>query len=336
MTRPLSMDLTIAGYLMKQKLLRHDKFPMTLFLEPLELCNLECVGCGRIREYAAVFHKKLSVEECLRVADEVGAPIVTIPGGEPLIHPKIDKIVAGLIDQGRFVYLCSNGLLMPRSFKKIKPHKQFCYVVHLDGMREIHDWSVSRAGVFDKAVAAMREAIRLGYRVCTNTTIYKDSNPDDLVTLFEFLTEENIEGCIVSPGYDYQAVTENVFLPRDKAIEVFRQVYDRAKAQKVKFYNNPLFLEFLRGERDYPRCAAWSSPTYTVSGWRSPCYLLADKHTQTFAELMTETDWEKYGTGRDPRCANCMMHCGYETATIVEAMKHPSQMVHMLRGMAPV
>jgi hopanoid biosynthesis associated radical SAM protein HpnH len=334
MSRPMSLNMTVAKYLLKKKLLRQDRFPLTLMLEPLELCNLECVGCGRIREYAAVFHKKLSVEECLRVANEADCPIVSIPGGEPLIHSQIHEIVAGLIAQGRYIYLCTNGLLMERAMSKIQPNKQFAFVVHLDGMRDLHDWSVNRPGVWDKAVKGMRLALERGYRVCTNTTIYKDSKPEAVIELLRFLTDElQIEGCIVSPAYDYQAVTNQVFLPREQAIEVFKQVYDGAG--KVRWYNNPLYLAFLRGEREY-RCTAWSNPTYTVSGWRSPCYLLADKHTETFQELMESTEWEKYGTGRDPRCANCMVHCGYESTTILEAMRHPTQLVDMMKGMAPV
>lgn len=334
MSRPMGLNMSVAKYLLKQKLLRTDKFPMTLMLEPLELCNLECVGCGRIREYAPLFHKKLSVEECLNVAEEAGCPIVSIPGGEPLIHPQIADIVDGLIQQGRYIYLCTNGLLMERGMKKIPPNKQFSFVVHLDGMRDLHDWSVNRPGVWDKAVANMKLALERGYRVCTNTTIYKDSKPENIIELLRFLTDEiKVEGCIISPAYDYQAVTNNVFLPREQAIKVFQQVYDNVG--KVKWYNNPLFLDFLRGQRNY-RCTAWSSPTYTVAGWRSPCYMLADRHTGSFQELLDTTDWEKYGTGRDPRCANCMMHCGYEASTITEAFRHPTQLFDMMKGLAPV
>lgn len=337
MSRPFSLSVKMATYLLKQRVKKVDKFAVTLFIEPLELCNLACEGCGRIREYADVMHMKLSVDECLRVADEVDAPIVTIPGGEPLIHPEIDQIVNGLVDQGRFVYMCTNGLLLEKKLPKFRPSEQFCIVVHMDGLREQHDKAVCRPGVFDKAVRAMRTAIDSGYRVCTNTTIYKESDPSDTAELFRFLTDDlGVEGCIVAPGYDYAAAEiglapgrtmEDVFLPREEAQRLFRDVRRRS-GEKVRFYNNPLYLEFLEGKRQY-QCAAWTSPTYTVSGWRSPCYLLADKHVSSWQELLGGTDWDAYGFGRDPRCANCMMHCGYESATLLEAFKHPRDLLKL-------
>jgi len=338
MSRPLSLAVKMATYFLKQKIKHVDKFPMTLFIEPLELCNLECEGCGRIREYADVMHLKLSVDECLRVAKEVDAPIVTIPGGEPLVHPQIEDIVQGLIDQGRFVYMCTNGILLEKKLPKFKPSEQFCIVVHMDGMRDQHDRAVCRPGVWDKATKAMRVAIDQGFRVCTNTTIYKESDPGDTAELFRFLTEDvGVEGCIVAPGYDYAAAAigfapgrtmDDVFLPRAEAQKMFREV--RQRSGMARFYNNPLYLEFLEGKRQY-QCAAWTSPTYTVRGWRTPCYLLADGHVSSFKELLNGTDWDAYGFGRDPRCSNCMMHCGYEAATILEAFKHPRDLLKLVR-----
>jgi len=238
MSRPLSLSVKMATYLFKQKVRKVDKFAMTLFIEPLELCNLECEGCGRIREYADVMHMKLSVDDCLRVANEVDAPIVTIPGGEPLIHPEIDQIVGGLVDQGRFVYMCTNGILLEKKLPKFTPSDQFCVVVHMDGMREQHDKAVCRPGVWDKAVKAMRQASAEGFRVCTNTTIYKESDPDDTAKLFQFLTDDvGVEGCIVAPGYDYEAAEiglapgrtmDDVFLPREEAQRMFREVRQRS------------------------------------------------------------------------------------------------------------
>ena len=327
----------MATYLLKQRVKKVDKFAMTLFIEPLELCNLECEGCGRIREYADVMHLKLSVDDCLRVANEVNAPIVTIPGGEPLVHPQIEQIADGLVDQGRFVYMCTNGILLDKKLPKFTKCEQFCIVVHMDGMREQHDKAVCRPGVWDKAVKAMRTAIDQGFRVCTNTTIYKETDPRDTAELFQFLTDDiGVEGCIVAPGYDYEAAAigfapgrtmEDVFLPREEAQKMFRDVRRRS-GEKVRFYNNPLYLEFLEGKRQY-QCAAWTSPTYTVRGWRSPCYLLADKHVESWQELLGDTKWDAYGFGRDPRCANCMMHCGYESATLLEAFKHPRDLLKL-------
>lgn len=333
--RPKALELGMATYLVKKRLIeRKDRFPVTLMLEPLEICNLECHGCGRIREYAHVFDKRMSVDECLRVAEEAGAPIVNIPGGEPMIHKQIDEIVLGIQAQGRFVYMCTNGLLMNKAFGKIPPSDRFAFVVHMDGMREVHDHAVAREGVFDKATTYMKEAIALGYRVCTNTTIFRGTPTDEYVRLFEFLKDMGVEGCITSPGYDYESVSDQEqFLARQEAQALYSDVHDRCDelGLDVPFYNNPLFHEFLQGKRDY-RCTAWAMPTYTVEGWRSPCYLLADKHVSSLKELYEDTDWDAYGTDRDPRCANCLMHCGYEASTILDAFSSPRDMVALARS----
>jgi hopanoid biosynthesis associated radical SAM protein HpnH len=324
----------MAGYLVKKRLIkREDRFPFTLMLEPLEICNLSCHGCGRIREYEHVFHKRMSVEECLRVAEEAGAPIVNIPGGEPMIHKQIDEIVNGITAQGRFVYMCTNGILMNRAFGRVPPSDRFAFVVHIDGLEEVHDHAVDRKGVFRIATKHMREAIDRGYRVCTNTTIYRGVPAQEYVDLFAFLRDMGVEGCITSPGFDYAAVTHDreQFLAAKEAEALYTDVHDRCVGLDIPFYNNPLFHEFLQGKREY-RCAAWSMPTYTVEGWRSPCYLLADRHVGSLTELYEGTDWEAYGTGRDPRCANCKMHCGYEAQTILEAFSSPKDLVALARG----
>jgi hopanoid biosynthesis associated radical SAM protein HpnH len=323
----------MATYIAKKHLLeRKEMFPFTLMLEPLELCNLACSGCGRIQEYKDVFDKRLTVEQCLQAAEDCGAPIVNIPGGEPLIHKQIGEIVQGIIDQGRFVYLCTNGILMDRAFEKITAQKRFAFVVHIDGMESVHDQAVDRAGVFKKATAHMREAIARGYRVCTNTTIFRGTQPQEYVDLFVHLKEMGVEGCITSPGFDYASVTDqHQFLARTEAQELYSEVHARCEGLDIPFYNNPLFHEFLQGKREY-RCSAWSMPTYTVQGWRSPCYMLADKHVDTIKELFEDTDWEAYGTGRDPRCANCLMHCGYEASTILDAFSHPKDLLALARG----
>ena len=332
MGRPMSLNLKMTSYLVSQMIRRKERFPMTLMLEPLELCNLACEGCGRIREYDFLKHQFMSVEQCLSVANECGAPIVSIAGGEPTIHPQIDQIVKGIIKQGRFVYMCTNGLLMERTMKKIPPQKQFSFVVHVDGLRETHDRSVCREGVFDKAIAGIKLAVERGYRVCTNTTIYKFTAPDEIADLFEFLTGLGIEGHIVSPAYDYEAVgPTDIFMARQDAISVFHAIYEKTSSRNVRYYNNPLYLDFIRGLRDY-QCAAWSNPTYTLQGWRRPCYMLAESHAQSFIELMEETDWDSYGYGRNPKCSNCMMHCGYEARTVVEAFKRPKDLWAMVKG----
>ncbi|MBL6633380.1 MAG: adenosyl-hopene transferase HpnH, partial [Thermoleophilia bacterium] len=230
--RPISLELGMATYIAKKKLLqREERFPFTLMLEPLELCNLACTGCGRIQEYKDVFHKRLTVEECLRVADECGAPIVNIPGGEPLIHKQIDEIVHGIIDQGRFVYLCTNGILMNKAFGRIEPDTRFAFVVHIDGMESVHDHAVDRQGVFKKATAHMREAIARGYRVCTNTTIFRGTPAQEYVELFAYLKDMGVEGCITSPGYDYQSVTHDreQFLARTEAQALYTEVHERCE-----------------------------------------------------------------------------------------------------------
>jgi hopanoid biosynthesis associated radical SAM protein HpnH len=332
--RPLSLELGMATYLIRKRLIRREgRFPVTLMLEPLELCNLACHGCGRIREYEHVFHKRLSVEECLRVAEEAGAPIVNIPGGEPMIHKQIDEIVNGITAQGRFVYMCTNGILMNRAFDRIPPSRRFAFVVHIDGLEEVHDHAVARKGVFATATKHMREAIERGYRVCTNTTIYRGVPAREYVELFRFLTDMGVEGCITSPGFDYEAVTHDreQFLAKKEAQALYAEVHELCEGLDVPFYNNPLFHEFLQGKREY-RCTAWAMPTYTVEGWRSPCYLIADSHKSSLRELYETTDWEAYGTGRDPRCANCLMHCGYEASTILDAFKSPRDLIALARG----
>lgn len=330
MSRPMRLGLSLAWYLLRHKLRGSRKFPLTMILEPLEKCNLACEGCGRIREYEPVMDRMLTVEECLRAVEDCGAPVVSIAGGEPLMHPEIDKIVGGIIKQKRFVYLCTNALLMKRALKILKPSPYFSFVVHLDGLRESHDRSVARKGVFDVAVNAIKMARQAGFRVCTNTTLYNGTSPEEFHQLFAMLKEMGVEGIMVSPGFEYKEVADRgIFLARQQAINFFRRIF-AGSPKDTPFYHNPLYLDFLQGKRDY-QCAPWTVPTYTVLGWRKPCYLLADGHTTTFAELMDSTEWDRYGTGRDPRCAGCMMHCGYEGAALLDAMSHPKAMWEMVR-----
>jgi len=328
--RPMELNLRLGAYITKNLAQRRKRFPLVTILEPLEACNLSCPGCGRIREYKNIWDERLSVEESVGAVEESGAPVVSIAGGEPLLHKQIDQIVAELVKRKYFVYLCTNGLLLKQSLKKFKPSKYLAFVVHLDGLEENHDRSVGRSGVFKIAFSALEAALRAGFRVTTNTTIYKGSDVEDLHRLFHLLTDRGVEGLMVSPGYAYEMASEHDrFLERQESIRVFRQIIDPLK--KFRFYNNPLYLEFLRGEREYG-CSAWGTPTYTPLGWRKPCYILADEHVQSIEELFEDELWARFGPRKDPRCANCMMHSGFEPASVFQAFRHPRELMAMMRG----
>jgi len=325
--RPCGLSISLAWYLIKNKLLGRKKFPLAMILEPLEKCNLACEGCGRIREYETVMDRMMTVEDCLAAAGECDAPVVSISGGEPLLHPDINAIVEGIVRQRRFVYLCTNGLLMKQALKVLSPSRYFAFVVHVDGLRETHDRTVARRGVYDVAIGAIEMARREGFRVCTNTTLYKGTHPEEFHTLFALLTGMGVEGIMVSPAFQYQEQDKDIFLARQEAVIFFRDVLEGC-SYDTRFYNNPLYLDFLRGKRQY-QCRQWAMPTRTPLGWRQPCYLIADQHVASFDELMETTAWDSYGFGRDPRCATCMMHCGYEASTIFEAMEKPRVALEM-------
>ena len=330
--RPIELSLRLAVYLLKKRLTGRKRFPLVTMLEPLEMCNLACVGCGRIREYQPVIDRMMPVDVALNAVKESGAPIVSIAGGEPTIHPKIDEIINRLIEDKYFVYCCTNGLLLDKMLTKIPPSKYLCWVVHMDGMEEMHDESVARKGVFKKAVQVMELALSQGYRVCTNTTIFKNSDVEDLWEMFRLVKDIGVEGSMISPGYDFEdAPIQDMFLNRQESRNVFKKLLDPTKTQGMKFYNNPLYLNFLQGEREY-QCTAWSNPTYTVLGWRKPCYPLADEHVQDVDELYEADLWQKYGVGNDPRCANCMMHCGFESATIFKAISTPKDWATLIKS----
>ena len=330
--RPIELSFRLALYLLKNRLAGRKRFPLVTMLEPLEMCNLACAGCGRIREYQPVIDKMMPVDVALDAVKESGAPIVSIAGGEPTIHPKIDEIINRLIEQKYFVYCCTNGLLLDRMLPKIPPSKYFCWVIHMDGMEEKHDESVARKGVFKKAVQGMELALSQGYRVCTNTTIFKNSDVEDLWEMFRLVKKIGVEGSMISPGYDFEdAPDRDLFLTRQESRNIFKKLLDPTRTGGMKFYNNPLYLNFLQGDREY-QCTAWSNPTYTVLGWRKPCYPLADEHVQDVNELYEAGLWQKYGVGNDPRCANCMMHCGFESATIFQAISTPKDWVTLIKS----
>jgi len=326
--RPMMLSLKLASFLFQQRLKGRKRFPLTMILEPLEACNLTCTGCGRVREYESILDHYLSVEECLHAVTECGAPVVSIAGGEPLMHPQIGEIVASIVKRKRFVYLCTNALLYKKALKAIKPSPYFSFVVHLDGLRETHDMAVEREGVYDVAIKAIKDFRQAGYRVCTNTTLYNGNQPEEYHRLFAMLNDMGVEGMMLVPGFQYRDVAHpDMFMQREEAHSFFRRVFGGCKPS-IRFYNNPLYLDFLMGKRDY-ECSPLTVPTYTPAGWRKPCYLIADEHVATFAELMETTDWKAYGFGRDPRCNNCLMHCGYEGSAIAEAMAKPSAFLEM-------
>jgi len=330
-TVSIEIGMRMAWHVWKNQRTKRERYPIVTMLEPLETCNLACKGCGRIREYhdSVIREKKMvSVEKCLEVTEDAGTPVVSIAGGEPLLYPQIEKIVEGVIAQKRFVFLCTNGLLMESAMNKIKPSRYFCWVVHLDGTAEVHDYWVDRKGTWEKAMKAVIRALEKGYRVCTNTTIFKDCDVEDLHRLFRDLMKMGVDGMMISSGYPYQSLPDqDIFLERELSTQTFQQVLSTNR--KFKYYNNPLYLEFLKGNRDYP-CRAWACPTYTPEGWRKPCYLIADEHTHSLDELLDASLWERYGDGKDNRCASCTMHSGFEPGIVREMFCNPKEFAALI------
>ncbi|RME81470.1 MAG: adenosyl-hopene transferase HpnH, partial [Planctomycetota bacterium] len=301
--------------------------------EPLFQCNLACIGCGKIQFPKHILQKRLSVEDALHAADECGAPIVSIAGGEPLIHPEIQQIVEGLIQKKKFVYLCTNALLLKKKMDLFKPSVYLTFNVHIDGLKERHDTMVNREGTFDKAVEAIQEAKKRGFRINTNTTLFDGEDPEEVRELFDKLMEVGVDGMTISPGYSYEkAPAQEAFLKREKTRELFRKILKDRNKRKWSFNHTPQYLEFLEGKVDY-QCTPWGNPTRNIFGWQRPCYLMADGgYAKTFKELMEDTDWEKYGTGRHPKCANCMVHCGYEPTAVLEATTNPKEMLRAAKS----
>jgi len=321
---PLRQAAAVSLYLTKQRMKGNKRYPLVLMLEPLYRCNLACAGCGKIQHPEPVLNTYLSPEDCWAAAEECGAPVVSIAGGEPLVHPQIDRIVAGLVQRKKFVYLCTNAILLERALPKFTPSPYLTLSVHMDGMRDLHDAMVDRKGVFDKAVAAIREAKRRGFRVSTNTTVFADSSPEDMRQLFNFLSDDlKVDGMMVSPGYDYpKAPNQSVFLKRPQMVETFGRIFSFADRRRWRFNHTPAFLDFLQGKRAM-QCTAWGNPTRNVFGWQRPCYLISEGTAASFVDLMEETEWDRYGYGRDSRCTNCMAHCGYEATAVKATMASP-------------
>ena len=322
MVIPFLKEIRIGTYIMRQRLMGRKRYPLVLMLEPLFRCNLECVGCGKIDYPDPILNQRLSVQECLDAVDECGAPMVAIPGGEPLIHREIGEIVKGIVARKKFVSLCTNALLLEKKLHLFEPSPYLFFSVHLDGLKEHHDKSVSQKGVFDKAVAAIKAAKARGFTVNVNATIF-DGHPAEDVAAFLDLTAELGVGVSISPGYAYErAPDQNHFLNRRKTKELFRRIFALGKGKKWNLMHSGLFLDFLAGNREY-HCTPWGMPTRNVFGWQKPCYLLGEGYAKTFKELMETTDWDSYGTGRYEKCANCMAHCGYEPTAANAAVANP-------------
>jgi len=313
---PISQMATVAGYVLKQKIRGRKRYPLVLMLEPLFRCNLACAGCGKIQYPAHILKKDLSPEECFSAVDECGAPMVSIPGGEPLMHPQIDKIVEGLVARKKYIYLCTNALLLSEKLHLFTPSKYLTFSVHMDGQREHHDFSVCREGTYDKALEGIRMAVAQGFRVTTNTTLFDGADPNSVRSFFDEMMEVGVEGMMVSPGYTYdKAPDQKHFLGRARSRKLFRAILSNRKSD-WKFNASPMFMEFLMGKREFT-CTPWGMPTYNVFGWQKPCYLLQDGYADTFKELMEATEWANYGTeSGNPRCANCMVHSGYEASGV--------------------
>jgi hopanoid biosynthesis associated radical SAM protein HpnH len=309
---------TVATYVLKQKLSGRQRYPLVLMLEPLFRCNLACAGCGKIQYPAHVLKKQLTPRQCFDAVDECGAPMVSIPGGEPLLHPEIDKIVAGLVQRKKYIYLCTNALLLKEKLSLFTPSKYLTFSVHLDGQRDHHDFSVCREGGFDIAAEAVALAIGRGFRVTTNTTLFDGADPNSVRAFFDEMMRLGVEGMMLSPGYSYEkAPDQQHFLGRAKTRRLFNMILSNRK-NCWRFNQSPLFLEFLMGRRTY-ECTPWGMPTYNIFGWQKPCYLMQDGYAETFAELLAETKWANYGTrSGNPKCANCMVHSGYEASAVDE------------------
>ena len=330
---PLSLTSSLTSYLLKQRLRGRKRFPLVLMLEPLHACNLSCAGCGRIREYADSMNSRLSLEECLASIDECGAPVVSICGGEPLIYPEIGELVRQTTARGKHVYLWTNGLRLEDKLDEFRPSPRLFINVHLDGMEATHDRLVGREGTFAAAVRGIEAAIAARFQVTTNTTLYRDTNIREIAVLMEYLATLGVGGFMISPAYGYQAVeagdpegAERMFMTREEVYVKFRDA--RRLLGDFRLTASPLYLEFLCGERQL-RCAAWASPTRNVRGWRGPCYLIADAHYPTYRALIDQTDWQRFSSGYDPRCADCLMHCGFEPAAVLAANRKFRDMMKM-------
>ncbi len=340
MAIPLLQMYRVGRYVLTRRLRGDKRYPLVLMLEPLFQCNLACAGCGKIDYPKEVLQQRMSVAAALRAVDECGAPIVSIAGGEPLIHHELPQIVAGIVSRKKFVYLCTNAILLPRHIDEYRPSPYLTLSLHLDGNRDRHDESVCQEGVFDKVIAAIRLARSRGFRVTVNCTLFNGADPQEVAEFFDTAMAQGIEGITVSPGYSYShAPRQDVFLARTASKSLFREIFRRGRGRtragrrRWSFNHSALYLDFLAGNQTY-QCTPWSNPTYNIFGWQRPCYLLADEgNADSYRALLEETQWERYGVGRNRRCDNCMAHCGYEGTAVSDALSHPLKALTVaLRG----
>ncbi len=330
---PVRQQIRVGAYILKQRLLGRARYPLVLMLEPLFRCNLACPGCGKIDYPDEILNRRLSVEDCVAAVAECGAPVVSIPGGEPLLHKEIGQIAAALVKRKKFVYLCTNALLLEKKLHLFKPSPYLTFSIHLDGLETEHDEAVDQAGVFQRAVKAIRAVKAAGFRVNVASTLFDNAEPERVAEFFDFVSGLGVEGVTISPGYAYErAPNQAHFLNRQQTKNLFRDVFRLGRGRKWVFNQSTLFLDFLAGNQDY-RCTPWGNPTRNIFGWQRPCYLLNEGYARTFKELMDGTAWDRYGTGNYEKCANCMVHCGYEASAVNDTVAHPLKALKVfLRG----
>ena len=333
MSVPMNQVMRVGAYVVKQHLIGRKRYPLVLMLEPLFRCNLACAGCGKIDYPDEILNQRLSVEDCLKAVDECGAPVVAVAGGEPLLHKEMPQIIEGILARKKFVYLCTNALLLDKKLDQYKPNKFFSWDVHLDGDKQMHDWAVSQDGVYDRAVAAIKKTKERGFRVSINCTLFDGAQPERVAKFFDSVMAMGVDGIMTSPGYAYERAPDQAhFLNRQKTKQLFRDILTRGKGKGWRFTQSPLFMDFLAGNQNY-HCTPWGKPTRNVFGWQRPCYLLGEGYATSFQELMDTTDWDQYGTGNYEKCADCMVHSGYEATAVVDAVKNPLKVARVaLRG----
>jgi hopanoid biosynthesis associated radical SAM protein HpnH len=337
MSIPLRQSVSIGRYLIAQKLRRREHFPLLVELEPLFQCNLACSFCGKIQYPDHILKKRMPVEQALAAIDECGAPMVSIAGGEPLVHPEVHVMATELIKRRKFVFLCTNAILMKKKLDLFEPSPYFAWVVHLDGLRERHDEFVERDGVFDKAVDAIKEAKARGFRVNTNTTFLSTDTPKTVRDVLDFLNDElKVDGIQISPAYAYEKAPDQEHFPGvTKTRSLFKEAFADGGRRRWRLNHTPLFLDFLEGKADF-ECTPWGIPSYSLFGWQRPCYLMGDGYTKTYRELIETTDWSQYGRGRDPRCANCTAHFGYEPTAVLATTSSLRQSLRAAAAAGPL